>query len=62
MLIVLQYLALLAAFFLPWTIGGAAKLHKDGNTRGRNLCVLSAVICAILIESVAVLAFSITPV
>lgn len=62
MLIVLQYLALAAAFFLPWTIGGIVKFQKDGNTRSRNMCVIALIGCAAVAVLTLTLAFVMTPV
>ncbi|MBQ4354521.1 MAG: hypothetical protein IJC71_06475 [Clostridia bacterium] len=62
MLTVLQYLALLAAFFLPWTIGGMVKFQKQGDAKKRNLCALFCGVCVLLFVLVLVTAFLITPV
>lgn len=57
MLEILQYLALLAAFFIPWTIGGAVKCHKEGDAKKRNLCVIFTAVCAVVVTLTLVIAF-----
>lgn len=59
MLTILQYLALLAAFFVPWTVGEAVKCHKNGDTRKRNFCVIFTAVCVILLVLTVVIAFGV---
>ena len=62
MLSALSYLALAAAFFLPWTIGGFVKFRKDNDIQKRNLCALFCAVCVLLLAVVVAAAFLITPV
>jgi len=59
MLTLLQYFALISAFFLPWLIGGVVKFQKDGDEKKRNVCILVLIVCASVIGLTAYLAFSI---
>ncbi len=59
MLYVLQYLALIAAFALPWCIGGSVRFHKSGDRKKFMLCIAIGAISAIIITLTVVIAFSI---
>lgn len=59
MLTILQYLALLAAFFVPWTVGGAVKFHKESDARKRNLCLIFTVVCVAILAVTLAIAFGV---
>ena len=61
MLTILQYFSLIAAFFLPWLIGGLIKFHRTGETKKRNLCLLLLLVCLAAIGLTVYLAFAIQP-
>ncbi len=61
MLTILQALTLVSGFFLPWTIGGLVKFHKEGKEKARNLAVAGLVLCCVIISLTVWLTFSALP-
>ena len=57
MLAILQILTLVAAFFLPWTIGGLVKFTKDGKLKARNLAIIGLVLSCVIIGLTVYLTF-----
>lgn len=42
----MQYLAIIAAFMLPWTVGGIVKFARNGD---RKRLTIAGVLCAVMV-------------
>lgn len=57
MLYLLQYLAIMAAFALPFLIGGTLRFRKSGERRKMTFCIAALGISAIILAAVLAIAF-----
>ena len=57
MLFVLQYLAIFAAFALPFLIGGLVHFTKSGERRKRRFCIVLLAVSVLIITAVLGIAF-----
>ena len=57
MLFALQYLAIFAAFALPFFIGGTVRFRKSGERRKMSFCIAALGISAVILTSVLAIAF-----
>jgi len=57
MLYILQYLAILAAFALPFTVGGIVHFTKTGERKKQTLCIVILAVSVLILASVLVIAF-----
>ena len=57
MLYLLQYLAIFAAFALPFLIGGSLRFAKAGERRKMTFCLTGLAIAAVILTAVIVIAF-----
>lgn len=57
MLYILQYLAIFAAFALPFMIGGIVHFTKSGEKKKRMICILCLAISVIVFAVVISIAF-----
>ncbi len=57
MLYALQYLAVFAAFALPFTIGGIVHFTKTGERKKQTLCIAILAVSAVILAAVLVIAF-----
>lgn len=57
MLYILQYLAIFAAFALPFMIGGIVRFTKSGESKKRLICILCLAISVIVFAVVISIAF-----
>lgn len=58
MLYILQYLAIFAAFALPFLIGGIVRFTKAGERKKRRLCILLLAVAVIILTVVLLIAFT----
>ena len=58
MLYVLQYLAIFAAFALPFTIGGTVHFTKTGERKKQTLCIVILAVSVLVLAAVVAIAFS----
>ena len=57
MLYLLQYLAILAAFALPFLIGGTVRFLKSGERRKMTFCIAALAVSAVILAAVLAIAF-----
>ena len=57
MLYLLQYLAIFAAFALPFLIGGTVRFRKSGERREMTFCLAALGISAVILATVLAIAF-----
>ena len=57
MLYALQYLSILAAFALPFTIGGIVHFTKTGERKKQTLCIVFLAVSAVILAAVMAIAF-----
>lgn len=57
MLYLLQYLAIFAAFALPFLIGGIVHFTKTGERRKLTFCIVILAVSVLILVSVLVIAF-----
>jgi len=57
MLFVLQYLAIFAAFALPFLIGGTVRFRKSGERRKMTFCLAGLGISAVILAASLAIAF-----
>ncbi|MBE6598368.1 MAG: hypothetical protein E7638_02875 [Ruminococcaceae bacterium] len=58
MLYVLQYLAVICAFLLPWGILGSIHAKKDGDGRKLKIYAVLAVVSIVVVGATVALAFA----
>lgn len=56
MLYILQYLAIFAAFALPFLIGGLVRFGSSGETKKRTLCIVLLVVALVILALTVVAA------
>lgn len=57
MLFALQYLAIFAAFALPFLIGGIVHFTKSGEQRKQRLCIVLLAVSVLIFAAVLAIAF-----
>jgi len=57
MLYLLQYLSIIAAFGLPFLIGGTVRFRKSGERRKMTFCIAGLGISAVILATVLAIAF-----
>lgn len=57
MLYLLQYLAIIAAFGLPFLIGGLVRFTKSGDKRKRTFCIVGLVVAVVCLALTLGIAF-----
>ena len=57
MLFALQYLAIFAAFALPFFIGGTVRFRKSGERRKMTFCIAALGISAVIFAAALTIAF-----
>ncbi len=58
MLYLLQYLAIIAAFALPFFIGGIVRFRKSGERRKMTFCIVFLAVSAVILAASLAIAFS----
>ena len=60
MLYLLQYLSIIAAFLLPFLIGGIVRFQKSGERRKLTFCIAGLAVSAVILAAVLTISFGLS--